>query len=184
MSKPFSFKNKYQKPVKNDQDLKNLSNLKNLANAPHVKEEKEEGQSEVKTFGYAAKLTFGKYKGLTYYDVANEGDFKYLIWLLQVNKHPGFVMHPSAVPHIETALLTKDYWKKNQSTAMWQEHTSTEQNGKKTYLKCYWSTQLYPHAELTESPMIHKMMCNSCNCCKNLELMDEEKSICQRCLNL
>src|SRR5690348_1094413 len=62
-------------------------------------------------YGNQQYITFGKsYKGKTFYDVANSGDFKYLKWCINetkrnMNKANTFKLSASALRHCGSALL-------------------------------------------------------------------------------
>lgn len=66
--------------------------------------------------GYYQYINFGKHSGKTFYDLANEQEFKYLQWCnLQAKnklkkKKDGpstFQINPNCIPHIQAALRTQ-----------------------------------------------------------------------------
>ena len=141
-------------------------------NSPQVFQQAlEEKEPSVMRLGYHATANFGKYKGQTFYDIANIGDFKYLKWLLQNGK---FQMHPSCKPHILTALFAEG------TESKW-EISIKEDKPKKMYRTFVWTTKLPESEHITESPPVVKAMCQRCNYYKNKEVMDENLLICQKC---
>lgn len=57
-----------------------------------------------RTYGLEEILDFGKCRGQSCYDIANNGDFKYLKWLNKGAFSGGFQLHGHTVSHIANSL--------------------------------------------------------------------------------
>lgn len=124
--------------------------------------------------GYYASLNFGKHKGLTFFDVANRGDFGYLEWL---DKSKVVKLHPSCVDYLKSALQTKD-----DKLAMWKENIEENPDER--------TRQIYYAADVTDekgdsstifSPTFQKMECCKCKRWKNQEVVRVKSKTCTAC---
>lgn len=71
------------------------------------------GSAINKGFGYEHRVNFGKYKGKTYYDIANESNYNYLRWCMSNSFENApdplrFYVDDSCIPHIKAAISTEN----------------------------------------------------------------------------
>lgn len=64
------------------------------------------------TFGYYQWCNFGKWKGYSFYDIANEKDYKYLKWIIYTQQNPktntgDFRISYESMQHIHCALRSE-----------------------------------------------------------------------------
>lgn len=148
----------------------NIKQMKNYQKVNHPRpydlKEPEEPEEPKIILGYHDQANFGKYKGKSFYDIANDGDFRYLKWLLSMNK---FILNPNCRPHVLTALLTEG------TNAKWTKEEDVSENIKKHQ----WTVKL--GEEQTVSPTITKMQCLDCNYFKNVEVVNTDTKICNAC---
>src|ERR1041385_2388222 len=81
-------------------------------------------------FGFHQYVNFGKYKGTkdaNVYNIANLGDFKYLLWMLRPYRpkddeggQEPFRIHPTVIPHAKAALRIQG------ESSKWVEHLNSD----------------------------------------------------------
>lgn len=130
-----------------------------------------------KVCGFHQYINFGKFKGQTFYDLANQDEYKYLIWCSNTfqNKRKGenwFSIAPSCKAHIEAALRTKyDVGK-----GKWEKKMDEQKDG---LINVYYETQTG-----LQGPGITYMECMLCKKKKNKEMfpVDMVYRICTKCI--
>lgn len=136
-------------------------------------------------FGCCDYFGCGKYKALqfpTVYEIANQGDFKYLSWIINCNAFNAkkerrgesvFKIHPTVIPHAQAAMRIAGTDKK------W-EHTFTKDENDPTI----WRKQYRTTDGSLEGPIILYRTCSLCQKRKNyircLEV-GKGKSVCTNC---
>lgn len=98
-----------------------------------------------RSYGDEEKFDFGKYNGLTCYDVANMGDFKYLNWLNRGKFNGDFNLNAKTRIHITTSLQTSNY-----KNALWE---------KKEDNNSYWY-EFSVEGQIVKSPIVQKSTVN------------------------
>lgn len=144
----------------------------------------EESKSQFKSdgFGFHEKVNFGKYynkqtkKGLNVYEIANQGDWKYLTWIINHKSKPGegvaeFKINKNLKIHAQAAMRLK-----GQDTK-WEE--VTENCADPTQFIKYWQTQ----DGKCKGPEIPYTLCAVCGHRKNSEVVSKHKNknICNKC---
>ncbi len=135
---------------------------------------------EIKIRGYHQFINFGKFKGKTYYDLANENEWKYLIWCNNSfnDKNAWFKIDPSCKIHIETALRTRF----NKGT--WTKGSFIQDPSNSSKYTFQWTTE----NGLTSPTMVY-LKCDLCAkkkniaCCKTIIDENTKKSftLCHTC---
>lgn len=135
---------------------------------------------EGRGFGWNQYINFGKHKGKTYYDLSNEGDYKYLSWCLRndINsaKDPtSFYIADSCIPHIRAALNVEGIKKTN-----WvKEYTEPDENGK---ISLHYVCLDQDRNQNIKSPEIEMKLCPKCGLPKTASLFNQGEGIyCSKC---
>lgn len=131
-------------------------------------------------YGFNQYINFGKYKGQTFYDVANSGDFKYLIWLINTTKYANadtkggnrFKLNNKALSHCERSLRTKT------DPGTW-EKTVDDMPMKKDHQLVYYRTNSGLH-----SPSIEYTKCRDCQKYRHDEHFNNQPYNCNKCLGI
>lgn len=128
-----------------------------------------------RAFGNEQFINFGKHKGKTFYDVANDGDFSYLSWL----KRPGGIkLRPSCYPHLNASLqLKKARMDANDQTLIWARQVSERDENGKSIVYFEYKTK----NEQIKSPSIFLQLCKLCNVSRSKECFNRAPDICDKC---
>lgn len=110
-----------------------------------------QSSANAKTFGNHDICTFGKYKGGSWYDIANSRNFGYFNWCLN-----NIALHPSCMDHINTVVAHRQALLQNSNLSWTKEETPLE-NGNTQ--RCYKLND----EEKTQGPILELKYCNSCN---------------------
>lgn len=142
-------------------------NWRNQQNAPAQPPQQHEEQVYPK--GNSQYVNFGKYKlfNLTWYDIANKGDFQYLKWCASTDK---IQIEASAKPHLFTAMQSQ-----MDPSAKWEEKREEKEN--KTMIH-YVATI---NKELVVGPEIVRIKCIQCYHIKFTEQFKMSPNICNDC---
>lgn len=121
-------------------------------------------------YGFHQWCNFGnKHKSETVYDIANQGDFSYLKWLLKPMKSDQkFKISKSMLPHINAALRIKDT-----PDDKWQMDWIDLGNGQ---FKLQYKTE-----QGICAPSIDYRLCTGCGKKKISNMFDENNSRCSTC---
>ena len=82
-----------------------------------------------KYFGKEDIFDFGKYRDMSCYQIANNGDFKYLKWLTTNKNSGGFKLSEKTISHIANSLNLQPHkgmkWQRNDTAdSYWYEFTT------------------------------------------------------------
>jgi len=127
--------------------------------------EEKENSYDFNFTGYGSfhMVTFGKHKHKTVYQLANEGEWVYLNWLLRQiresekpNKKVSFKINSNMKPHVESALRTKV------CPGIWTEEEKENNEGKLDQREIFFTT-----GEGLVSPTIQQKKCFKCEGYRN-----------------
>lgn len=136
------------------------------------------------TFGFYQWCNFGKWKGYTFYDIANEHDFKYLKWIVYTQQNPKidpktgktFRMSTESMQHIHCALRTEvdgGTWKQEYKPVFMRNNVEDHDS----------SLLVYTTEKGLVSPTILYQKCIQCQIFKNNQMFKSCNGICTTCNN-
>jgi len=136
------------------------------------------------TFGFYQWCNFGKWKGYTFYDIANEQDFKYLKWIIYTQQNPKidpktgktFRMSSESMQHIHCALRTEvdgGIWKQQYKPVFMRNNVEDHNS----------SLLVYTTEKGLVSPTILYQKCIQCQIFKNNQMFKSCNGICTTCNN-
>ena len=158
-----------QKPVFQQQPFKfpNKTKVEMKLPTENLTEQQSEG------YGFYQWCSGKKYKGKTFYDIANEGDFGYLKWILKPKKPfkdgQVYKLHPTCTDHVQAALTTEG------SNAKWEKKTEEQFQIKYTW---YEANEGNDHFK---GPVIVMWYCTNCSKHKNKDCFVNQYSPCKMC---
>lgn len=113
---------------------------------------------------------FGKYKDLSWYEIANQRDFNYLNWCLATDL---FTLNPTCKPHIYTALTIQ-----SDPNARWNRKNEQVSEEDPTIIVTY-ETKI--DKVIVLGPRVECYACDSCNTIKPKCDFTLNNKLCTRC---